>query len=84
MGHSKAKPRCTTYNSPQLSAKEDFTLDAVEVWAVGDLPESTGKKGKKSILDVDPEAQALLEIAGKSRQSEGLRETIEEDDEDDN
>lgn len=83
-GHSKAKPRCTTYNSPQLSAKEDFTLDAVEVWAVGDLPESTGKKGKKSILDVDPEAQALLEIAGKSRQSEGLRETIEEDDEDDN
>lgn len=41
-GHSKAKPRCTTYNSPQLSAKEDFTLDAVEVWAVGDLPESAG------------------------------------------
>lgn len=41
-GHSKAKPRCTTYNSPQLSAKEDFTLDAMEVWAVGDLPESAG------------------------------------------
>lgn len=41
-GHSKAKPRCTTYNSPQLSAKEDFTLDVMEVWAVGDLPESAG------------------------------------------
>ena len=41
-GHSKAKPRCTTYNSPQLSAKEDFTLDAMEVWAVGDLTESAG------------------------------------------
>ncbi|NWS21711.1 TLDC1 protein, partial [Pachyramphus minor] len=79
-GHSKAKPRCTTYNSPQLSAKEDFTLDAMEVWAVGDVPEST--KGKKSILDVDPEAQALLEMAGKSRQSEGLREPIEEDEDD--
>lgn len=39
-GHSKAKPRCTTYNSPQLSAKENFTLDALEVWAVGDMPES--------------------------------------------
>ncbi|NWV55991.1 TLDC1 protein, partial [Daphoenositta chrysoptera] len=78
-GHSKAKPRCTTYNSPQLSAKEDFTLDAMEVWAVGDVPESAGKKGKKSILDVDPQAQALLEMAGKSRQSEGLREPIEED-----
>ncbi|XP_075017611.1 MTOR-associated protein MEAK7 isoform X6 [Calonectris borealis] len=82
-GHSKAKPRCTTYNSPQLSAKEDFTLDAMEVWAVGDLPESAGTKGKKSILDIDPEAQALLEMAGKSRQSEGLREPIEEDDDDD-
>ncbi|KAM6300445.1 MTOR-associated protein MEAK7 [Aegotheles albertisi] len=80
-GHSKAKPRCTTYNSPQLSAKEDFTLDAMEVWAVGDLPESAGK-GKKSILDVDPEAQALLEMAGKSRLSEGLREPIEEDEDD--
>lgn len=40
-------------------------------------------KGKKSILDVDPEAQALLEMAGKSRQSEGLREPMEEDEEDD-
>ncbi|NXG18558.1 TLDC1 protein, partial [Grallaria varia] len=80
-GHSKAKPRCTTYNSPQLSAKEDFTLDAMEVWAVGDIPESM--VGKKSILDVDPEAQALLEMAGKTRQSEGLREPIEEDEDDD-
>ncbi|KAM6253175.1 MTOR-associated protein MEAK7 isoform 1-T3 [Porphyrio hochstetteri] len=82
-GHSKAKPRCTTYHSPQLSAKEDFTLDAMEVWAVGDLPESAGPKGKKSILDVDPEAQALLEMTGKSRQSEGLREPVEEDDDED-
>ncbi|KFP24224.1 TLD domain-containing protein 1, partial [Colius striatus] len=81
-GHSKAKPRCTTYNSPQLSAKEDFTLDAMEVWAVGDLPERAGTKGKKSILDVDPEAQALLEMSGKSRHSEGLREPVEEDDDD--
>lgn len=41
------------------------------------------KKGKKSILDVDPQAQALLEMAGKSRQSEGLREPMEEDEDDD-
>ncbi|NXS09446.1 TLDC1 protein, partial [Neodrepanis coruscans] len=80
-GHSRAKPRCTTYNSPQLSAKEDFTLDAMEVWAVGDVPESVKAKAKKSILDVDPEAQALLEMAGKSRQSEGLREPPEEEEE---
>lgn len=30
--------------------------------------------GQKSILDKDPEAQAILELAGKERKSEGLRE----------
>lgn len=35
-GHSKAKPTCTTYNSPQLSAQEDFRFEKMEVWAVGD------------------------------------------------
>lgn len=39
-GHSKAKPRCTTYGSPQLSAKEGFCFDTMEVWAVGEPPES--------------------------------------------
>lgn len=41
-------------------------------------------KGKKTILDADPEAQALLEMTGRSRHSEGLREPIGEDDDDDN
>ncbi|XP_061449724.1 MTOR-associated protein MEAK7 [Rhineura floridana] len=79
-GHSKAKPRCTTYNSPQLSAQENFTLDAIEVWAVGEPPESATGKGPKSILDVDPEAQALLEMVGKSRQSDGLRDPADDRD----
>lgn len=39
-GHSRAKPTCTTYNSPQLSAKEDFRFEKLEVWAVGDASES--------------------------------------------
>ncbi|XP_053305083.1 MTOR-associated protein MEAK7 [Spea bombifrons] len=78
-GHSKAKPRCTTYNSPQLSAKEDFSIDALEVWAVGDLPEHLLAKNKKSILDADPEARALLEMTGRTRQSDGLRDPGDED-----
>lgn len=81
-GHSKAKPRCTTYNSPQLSAKENFTLDAVEVWAVGDPLANDTAKGPKSILDVDPEAQALLEMIGKNRQSDGLRAPVSDEDDD--
>ena len=35
-GHSKAKPTCTTYKSPQLSCTEEFNVDAVEVWGLGD------------------------------------------------
>ena len=34
-GHSKAKPRCTTYGSPMLSATEEFQVDLLEVWGVG-------------------------------------------------
>ena len=34
-GHSKAKPRCTTYASPMLSASEEFQIDMLEVWGVG-------------------------------------------------
>ena len=30
-GHSKASPRSTTYNSPRLSAKEEFKIRHVEV-----------------------------------------------------
>uniref|UniRef100_A0A8C5QP75 MTOR-associated protein MEAK7 n=1 Tax=Leptobrachium leishanense TaxID=445787 RepID=A0A8C5QP75_9ANUR len=78
-GHSKAKPRCTTYNSPQLSSKEDFSIDALEVWAVGDVPEHLLAKNKKSILDADPEVRALLEMTGKARQSDGLRDVVDDD-----
>ncbi|ELK00458.1 TLD domain-containing protein KIAA1609 [Pteropus alecto] len=61
-GHSKAKPTCTTYNSPQLSAKEDFQFEKMEA------------NSGKSILDVDPEAQILLEVSGRGLHSQGLRE----------
>ncbi|XP_045845439.1 MTOR-associated protein MEAK7 [Meles meles] len=76
-GHSKAKPKCTTYHSPQLSARDNFGFEKMEVWAVGDASGSQQAKSNKSILDVDPEAQALLEISGRSRHSEGLRDIPE-------
>ncbi|XP_063169148.1 MTOR-associated protein MEAK7 [Candoia aspera] len=78
-GHSKAKPRCSTYNSPQLSAKENFVLDSLEVWALGDPPEADGGKGQRSVLDVDPGAQALLEMIGRSRQSDGFRVPVDDE-----
>ncbi|XP_034493690.1 MTOR-associated protein MEAK7 isoform X3 [Ailuropoda melanoleuca] len=77
-GHSKAQPKCTTYNSPQLSAQEDFGFEKMEVWAVGDASGLQQAKSGKSILDMDPEAQALLEISGRSCHSEGLRDIPED------
>lgn len=81
-GHSKARPRCTTYGSPQLSGEEDFTLDCLEVWAVGKPPQEHQQEddNKRSILDVDPEVQAMMEMTGKTLHSQGLREP--EDDQD--
>lgn len=36
------------------------------------------EEGKKSILNVDPEVQAMMELTGKTLHSEGFRE-LEED-----
>ncbi|KAM6926952.1 MTOR-associated protein MEAK7 isoform 1-T2 [Lycodopsis pacificus] len=80
-GHSRARPKCTTYGSPQLSGEEEFTLDSVEVWAVGKPPEpEEGEegKGKKSILDADLEVQAMMAMTGKTLHSQGLREPEED------
>ncbi|KAK3589313.1 hypothetical protein CHS0354_026970 [Potamilus streckersoni] len=84
-GHSKAVPKCTTFGSPQLSGKQEFEVDTVEVWGVGSGPKKNhdsdeeDKHAKKSILDKDATAKAFLELAGKSQVSEGLREPMEEE-----
>ncbi|XP_007540358.1 MTOR-associated protein MEAK7 isoform X1 [Poecilia latipinna] len=81
-GHSRARPKCTTYGNPQLSADEDFVLDAVEVWAVGKPPapaeDEEEEEGKKSILTVNPEVQAMMELTGKTLHSEGFSELQED------
>ncbi|XP_072492303.1 MTOR-associated protein MEAK7 isoform X2 [Notamacropus eugenii] len=76
-GHSKANPRCSTYNSPQLSAKEYFELDTLEVWAVGDFV-TEKSPAKKTVLDTNTEVHCLLEMVGKSRHSEGLRDPCQD------
>lgn len=35
-------------------------------------------EGKRSILDVDPEVQAMMEMTGKTLHSQGLREPEED------
>ncbi|XP_070575848.1 MTOR-associated protein MEAK7-like isoform X2 [Ptychodera flava] len=75
-GHSKAEPKCRTYDSPQLSKESNFKIDVLEVWRVGPPPPKPDEEeeGRPSILDADPEATAILELIGKERKSEGLRD----------
>lgn len=79
-GHSKAGPKCTTYNSPQLSSTAEFSFDVMEVWAVGrkqsgqEEEEEKDPKKKSGLLKMDVETKAVLEMAGKEQHSEGFRE----------
>ncbi|CAH1779277.1 unnamed protein product [Owenia fusiformis] len=88
IGESRAEPKCTTYNSPQLSRQPEFQIDAIEFWAVGPDIEKEGGSMKHvisasgldltdahvSILDKDPEAKAMLSLINRGPVSDGLRE----------
>ena len=37
-GKGKCSPSCTTFNCRQLSGKPEFSIDMIEVWAVGPEP----------------------------------------------
>ena len=75
-GHSKAAPKCSTYGSPVLSHQDEFHIDVMEVWGIGDpvIPDAEEGGGEVSILDRDKGATAILELAGKTSHSKGLRE----------
>ncbi|XP_077451975.1 MTOR-associated protein MEAK7 isoform X3 [Stigmatopora argus] len=51
-GHSRARPKCTTFGSPQLSGDENFILDSMEIWAVGKAsePEEPFRGGPAGVL----------------------------------
>jgi len=71
-------PTCSTYHSAQLGQLEG-KISKLEVFGVGDLNEVDLEAGK-SVLDMDPEAQAVLEMMGKTFHSKVIRE-VDEDNE---
>ncbi|KAI8825960.1 TLD-domain-containing protein [Fimicolochytrium jonesii] len=84
-GHSKASPRSSTFDSPRLSAKEEFQIDFVEAFLV--KPKEVDdrlidpKLAKKSILN-DDVASSLLEMSGKRMYSKEVQQDrVEEDEE---
>ncbi|KAK3926324.1 MTOR-associated protein MEAK7 [Frankliniella fusca] len=80
-GHSS--PGCSTYHHmPSLSSDKDFSIEHVEVWAVGPPPKEDSDDetdGKRSILDKDSGAKAILEMVDRGHHSEGLREIPDEE-----
>ena len=69
----RCAPSCTTYASPQLSKEEFFHFNHVEVFGVGDEPEKEDDGNTRSVLDRDPEAQAVMEMMGKTFISKDVR-----------
>uniref|UniRef100_T1HT77 MTOR-associated protein MEAK7 n=1 Tax=Rhodnius prolixus TaxID=13249 RepID=T1HT77_RHOPR len=74
-GSGLVSESCTTYkNYTRLAHDKEFTLDKLQVWAVGapdPTPEELGER--TSILDKDPSAAAILELAGRTLHSTELR-----------
>jgi len=75
-GIVKTSPTCSTYHSPQLGLTEG-KIRKIEVFGVGELSEDDIEAGR-SVLDMDPEAQAVLEMMGKTFHSKVIREVDEE------
>merc|ERR1712179_350673 len=75
-GIVKTSPSCSTYHSPQLGETEG-KIRGLEVFGVGELKIEEDEDGP-SVLDMDPEAQALLEMMGKTFHSKVIREVDEE------
>ncbi|CAB3229420.1 unnamed protein product [Arctia plantaginis] len=76
-GEGSSAESCSTYRGyKRLSKEPTFHIRALEVWGVGDKPLSVKESDERdvSVLDTNPEAKAILELAGRVRHSEGIRE----------
>ncbi|GET02362.1 TLD domain-containing protein 1 [Rhizophagus clarus] len=77
-GNSMATPLSSTYSSSQLSKKQEFKVDEIEVWLVKLTekdPDEIAKRPKCSALDRNPAELELLEMAtNKKMYSKEVRE----------
>ncbi|XP_063833915.1 uncharacterized protein LOC135083080 [Ostrinia nubilalis] len=72
-----ASESCSTYRGyKRLSKEPTFRIRSLEVWGVGDKPVVNKDEDERdiSVLDTNPEAKAILDMAGRTRHSEGIRE----------
>ncbi|CAO3647225.1 unnamed protein product [Mucor hiemalis] len=82
-GHSRAGPLCTTYSSPQLSIKDTFIVDEVEVWLVRPIQKDENDESQQGggVLS-HAEDMEFMEMAGKKMYSKNLGPDLNEDNDD--
>lgn len=74
-GHSWAKPKNTTFGSPQLSHDNEFKVDRVEVWGVGEAPKnSDDEEEEDDVQKRDHSAKALLQVMGHEFRGDAFRD----------
>ncbi|XP_047540154.1 MTOR-associated protein MEAK7 isoform X2 [Vanessa atalanta] len=76
-GEGSSAESCSTYRGyRRLSKEPSFRIRSLEVWGVGDKPVIDKDEDERdlSVLDTNPEAKAILDMAGRTRHSEGIRE----------
>lgn len=72
---------CTTDREPHLHSSFFYIVqlkNETQAILVCFVFQGEEGEGKKSILDVDPEVQAMMEMTGKTLHSQGLREPEED------
>ncbi|KAJ3042754.1 hypothetical protein HK097_001908 [Rhizophlyctis rosea] len=80
-GHSRGDPRSTTYDNPRLSGSAEFEVDFVEAWLIKpkEVDDRLVDDRKKGSILGNTEAEALLEMGGKTMVSKGYREPVREE-----
>ncbi|KAM3955943.1 MTOR-associated protein MEAK7 [Aphomia sociella] len=76
-GEGSSAESCSTFRGyRRLSKDPTFRIRSLEVWGVGDKPVLDKEMDERdvSVLDTNPEAKAILDMAGRTRHSEGIRE----------
>lgn len=84
-GRGHTSEVCTTYRGyGQMSHSKQFQFRHLEVWGLGQPPPTPQEKGERvqggsSILDGNSESKAIIQMAGKTMHSDGIREPNPQD-----
>lgn len=74
-GIGKSSISCSTYSDyTMLSATKDFKIDSLEVWCVKEKPKSDDDEERKIPSKRDDWDMNLLDMAGRTKYADGLRE----------